>query len=85
MRTGKGEVCDKEAVIADDAISREHVQRIQGRLEELITEVRENIYQVEDAPQAKALFEVTAEVLTGLKTAYQHYEEKSETAWEGSI
>jgi len=34
-----------------------------------------------DEPKARALFETAAEVITGLDTAFQHYEEKREHAW----
>jgi len=57
-----------------------HTQRMQQRLQELIDHLRSDINQV-DEPQFKAMFETSAEVLTGLKTAFQHYEEKSESAW----
>ena len=33
-----------------------------------------------DEPQARALFETTAEVLRGLATAYDHYEQGTEPA-----
>jgi len=42
--------------------------------------VREDVGRVED-PRAEALFETTAEVLSGLRKAYEHYEKKSEEAW----
>jgi hypothetical protein len=32
-------------------------------------------------PKALALFETTAEVLQGLITAYEHFEQKSEPVW----
>jgi hypothetical protein len=35
-----------------------------------------------DEPKGQALFETAAEVLTGLDTAFKHYEEKSEDAWK---
>jgi len=35
-----------------------------------------------DEPKAQALFETTAEVISGLDTAFKHYEEKSEKAWK---
>jgi hypothetical protein len=35
-----------------------------------------------DEPKAQALFETAAEVITGLDTAFKHFEEKSEKAWE---
>jgi hypothetical protein len=33
-------------------------------------------------PKALALFETTAEVLQGLITAYEHFEQKSEPVWQ---
>jgi len=59
---------------------RYHTRRTQQRLQELIDHLREDIEQV-DEPQFKAMFETSAEVLTGLKTALQHYEQKAESAW----
>ncbi len=60
---------------------RYHTEKIQTELNSLITHLREDIRQVEDS-KAEALFETTAEVLTGLETAFKHYEEKSEKAWQ---
>lgn len=57
-----------------------HTRLMRERLEALIDHLREDVDKVED-PRAQALFETSAEVLTGLKTAYEHYEEKSEEAW----
>jgi len=34
-----------------------------------------------DDPKAKALFEVSAEVIDGLQKAFTDYEEKNEMAW----
>lgn len=59
---------------------RHHTQKIQIRLDNLIDHLRQDVQRVGD-PQAKALFETSAEVLTGLKTAYTHYEEQTEEAW----
>jgi len=59
---------------------RHHTQKIQTRLEALIDHLRQDIQKVDD-PKAQALFETSAEVLTGLKTAYAHYEQESEAAW----
>ncbi len=50
-------------------------------LEDLVTEVRGNINNV-DEPKAQALLETTAEVLIGLKKAYQDYEGGGENAWQ---
>jgi hypothetical protein len=60
---------------------RHHTEKIRTELTSLITHLREDIKQVED-PKAEALFETSAEVLTGLETAFKHYEEKSEKAWQ---
>lgn len=57
-----------------------HVQNIQQKLEDLITHLRQDVGRVDD-PKAEALFETTAEVLGGLKTAYQHFSRRSEEAW----
>ncbi len=42
---------------------------------------REDVSKIDD-PKAEALFETTAEVLQGLITAFEHYEKKSEEAWQ---
>ncbi|MAU00214.1 MAG: hypothetical protein CL608_23995 [Anaerolineaceae bacterium] len=60
--------------------SRYHTRKIQTQLEVLIEHMRQDIEKVDD-PKAQALFETSAEVLTGLKTAYIHYEQKAEEAW----
>ena len=41
---------------------------------------REDVTKVNE-PRAEALFETTAEVLSGLVTAYEHFEQRSEPAW----
>ncbi len=59
---------------------RDHVQNIEDMLQQVIAHVREDVVKVHD-PRAQALFETTAEVLQGLKNAYQHYAAQSEQAW----
>jgi len=56
-----------------------HARNIQHMLGELIEHVRADIDQVSD-PKAQALFETSAEVLAGLRTAYEHYETGAEKA-----
>lgn len=46
-------------------------------LTEVIDHIREDIDKVNE-PKAQALFETSAEVLTGLRTAFEHYEAGSE-------
>ena len=60
---------------------RYHTQNVGRMMEELINHLREDVNKVDD-PQAKALFEVSAEVLQGLQRAFEHYETKSEKAWK---
>jgi hypothetical protein len=58
---------------------RHHTARLRSMLDEVVQHAREDIGKVSE-PKAQALFETTAEVCTGLVTAYQHYERK-EPAW----
>lgn len=61
---------------------RHHTKNIKRMLDDLIAHARKDVEKI-DEPKAKVLFETTAEVLTGLKTAYEHYEEGSEPAFRG--
>ena len=58
---------------------RHHTAKIKGMLTELITHLREDEDKFAE-PKALALFETSAEVLTGLRTAFDHYESKAEKA-----
>ena len=59
---------------------RHHTQNIKGMLDEAARHCREDVGKIED-PRAQALFETTAEVLKGLVTAYDHFEQASEPAF----
>ncbi len=59
---------------------RHHTQKMAQRLQDTITHLREDVKKV-DEPQAKAMFETSAEVLAGLVKAFKDYEQKSEAAW----
>ena len=59
---------------------KHHVHHVTERLQELIDHLRSDVDKVGE-PQAKALFETSAEVLGGLKKAFQDYEQKNEAAW----
>jgi hypothetical protein len=60
---------------------RHHTIKIRGMLNDTINHVREDVAKVND-PKAQALFETTAEVLRGLVTAYEHFEQRGgERAW----
>ncbi|MGE5251569.1 MAG: hypothetical protein ACM3QS_15310 [Bacteroidota bacterium] len=58
-----------------------HTQNVGRMIDDLITHLRNDVEKVDD-PQARALFEVSAEVLGGLQKAYQHFEDRSEKAWK---
>ena len=60
---------------------RAHTANVRKEFRELIDHLRGDIDKI-DEPKAQALFETTAEVISGLDTAFRHYEEKSEKAWK---
>ena len=58
-----------------------HTQKIQSMFQELIDHLRDDIEKINE-PQAKAMFETSAEVLIGLKKTFEHYEKEQEKAWQ---
>jgi hypothetical protein len=56
-----------------------HAGNIEQMLTELIDHLRGDIDKV-DEPKAQVLFETSAEVLIGLRTAFQHYQTGAERA-----
>jgi len=60
---------------------KHHTIQARERMEELIRHLREDVERI-DEPQAKALFETSAEVVGGLVKAFEHYEAKNESAWK---
>ncbi len=69
---------ERESLPEDDP--RRHTIKLRGMLGDVITNAREDVGKVHD-PKAQALFETTAEVLGGLVTAYEHFEQHAEPAW----
>ena len=57
-----------------------HTRKLKGQMEQLIIHLREDVGKVTE-PKAQALFETSAEVLTGLVKAFDDYEKQSEAAW----
>jgi hypothetical protein len=57
-----------------------HTNKIAAQMRQLIEHLRADVGKVTE-PKAQALFETSAEVLTGLVKAFDDYEKKSETAW----
>jgi hypothetical protein len=60
---------------------RAHAANVRKEFRQLIDHLRSDINKI-DEPKAQALFETAAEVISGLDTAFKHYEEKSENAWK---
>ena len=60
---------------------RAYTANVRKEFRELIEHLRGDVDKV-DEPKAQALFETAAEVISGLHTAFKHYEEKSENAWK---
>jgi hypothetical protein len=60
---------------------RHHTAKLKQMLTDVINHAREDINKISD-PKAEALFETTAEVLIGLRKAYEDYEQKNERAWK---
>ena len=58
----------------------EHAAGIKKEFRKLSDHLREDVEKLND-PQAKALFEVSAEVIDGLQKAFEDYERKNESAW----
>jgi hypothetical protein len=65
---------------AADRDPRHHTQKMQKALQDIRNHLREDIKKV-DEPQLKAMFETSAEVLSGLEKAFKDYEQKNESAW----
>jgi hypothetical protein len=59
---------------------RHHTRKIEQRLRETVDHLREDIDKIEE-PQARAMFETSAEVLGGLVKAFHDYDQKTESAW----
>jgi hypothetical protein len=58
---------------------RHHAANIRRMLTEVIDHAREDVGKIAE-PKMQVLLETTAEVLIGLRTAYEHYESKAEPA-----
>ena len=60
---------------------RAHTANVRKEFRELIEHLHDDVNKI-DEPKAQALFETAAELISGLETAFKHYEEKSEEAWK---
>ncbi|CAN5301044.1 hypothetical protein BH20ACT9_BH20ACT9_01170 [soil metagenome] len=67
-----------EPVGADSG--RDPTAEVRRMLDDLVDRARGGVGEVAD-PGTQALLETTAEVLTGLRRAYEHHDHGSEEAW----
>jgi hypothetical protein len=58
-----------------------HTAHLKQMLTDVINHAREDVKKISD-PKAQALFETTAEVLIGLRKAFEDFEQKTEEAWK---
>ena len=58
-----------------------HTSNVKKELSALIEHLRSDITKMDDL-SARALFEVSAEVLSALEKAFTDYEQKNEAAWK---
>jgi hypothetical protein len=58
---------------------RQYAAKARDMLSDLITHIREDEGKISE-PRALALFETSAEVLIGLRTVFDHHEQKAESA-----
>ena len=63
-----------------DRDPRHHTRNMRGRLKETVGHLRSDIEKA-DEPQLKAMFETSAEVLTGPIKASEDCDRKNEPAW----
>lgn len=59
---------------------RHHTANLKAMLQEVADHARDDISKI-DEPQAKAIFEMTAEVIGGIQTTLTHYENQEEAAF----
>jgi hypothetical protein len=60
--------------------ARGHASKLKDMLDQVAQQARQDIAKVSD-PRAQALFETTAEVVLGLRKAYDDFEEGTEAVW----
>ena len=61
----------------------DHPRKLRIEIKSLVDHLRRDVDKVSD-PKAQALFETSAEVLTGLAKAFDHYQLHAEAAWRDS-
>ena len=64
----------------DETDPRHHTLTLKQMRNDAAAHSREDVSKVTD-PKAQALFETALEVMKGLVTAFEHFEQESEPAW----
>ncbi len=62
---------------------RHYTAKLKQMLSGIIEHARQDVGKVSD-PKAQALFETTAEVLSGLEKAFEDFEQRAKPAWKTS-
>ncbi|CCG03079.1 hypothetical protein [Blastococcus saxobsidens] len=65
----------------DENDPRHHTIKLRGMLDDVAQHAREDVGKIDD-PKAQALFETVAEVCAALARTTEHYEQRSEPAWQ---
>jgi hypothetical protein len=61
------------ATIHSESNPLHHTEKVKKMLTDLTDHLRQDVSKISE-PKAQALFEASAEVLTGLRTAFEHYD-----------
>ena len=59
--------------------AKQHAAKVGAEMDALVSHLRDDIHKFSE-PKAQALFETAAEVLIGLRAAFEHYERAAEPA-----
>ena len=66
----------EKTVVSD---THRHALKVEGMLDDLIRHLRSDVNRLDDRG-GRVLFEASAEVLLGMKTAFKHFQKQSEPA-----
>jgi hypothetical protein len=72
----------KEEIMAKRTrTTKSYPYEMEEKFDKMARELRKDAEKIDD-PKGQALFEAAAEVVTGLKTAFEHYDAESEEVWK---
>jgi len=61
--------------------ARNYPREMETKLDKMSQELRKDVEKIAD-PRGQALFEAAADVLSGLQTAFRHYDSETEEVWK---